>query len=72
MDVLREKIKLPETKFRKGVVKVYRLKVKWVGGQRSVMLCTELRKKMGVDEGDYLLLSETKKGDYYLEKEERD
>ncbi len=35
------------------------------------MFSRALSKKMGVGEGDYLLVSETEEGDFYLEKEER-
>jgi len=72
MGVLREKIKLPKREVHKGIVRVYRLRVRWVGGQRSAILREELREKLKVDDGDYLLVSETKEGVFYLEKEERD
>ncbi|MBA7482485.1 hypothetical protein ES707_17976 [subsurface metagenome] len=36
------------------------------------MLSKDLREKLGVDEGDHLLVLETEEGDFYLEKEERD
>ncbi len=72
MDVLREKIELPKRNIKEGIVRVYRLEMRRVGGQRSVMLGKDIREKLGVDERDHLLVLETEEGDFYLEKEERD